>query len=147
MDCGKKKRSSGSLPSIVLDGKESLCRFALLAALSAIDTMMINDKQVIINLISTELLARRAYARERAFEDVFKEEDWKKPRADAKNWRTKVKTDLLVRFDPRMTEQEVLRLPGAEEEVRKEVDRDVAFEKARAKLEKVGQAVELSDLR
>ena len=62
------------------------------------------------------------------------------------NWKTKVKLDLLIWFDPKLMEAEVLRLPGAEEEVRREVDRDVSFEKARVKLEKVGQALDMIDL-
>ena len=119
----------------------------IVASLSAIDSILVTDRIAgMINLVSTELLARKAYARERAFEDCKAEEDWRKPRGDPKGWRSKVKFDLLTRFDPKMTEEEVLRVPGAEDEVRREIDRDVSFEKARSKLEKHGAAIQLQEL-
>ena len=58
-----------------------------------------------------------------------------------------MKFDLLTRFDPKTTEEEdVLRVPGAEDEVRREIDRGVSFEKARTKLEKHGAAFQLQEL-
>ena len=112
------------------------------AALSAADTLLMDGNCDMVNMVLGELLARTAYSRERAFSNVFKEEDWKKPRNAPKDWVTKVKYSELKDWDPRYTESTVLALPAAEEEVRKELDRKATLAKAQTKLDALEPATD-----
>ena len=108
----------------------------ILPRLAALDTVFLLDKtQGAINLVSTEKLARGAYALVQGYRDVHKVEDWK--RSGQKTWKTKVDAEAIKRYDPdKMTAfgepQYVSR--QVEEEVRSEMDRDAQLIKARTKL-------------
>jgi len=89
-----------------------------------------------INCIMLELLARTSYSRERGFEAVCKEDDWKRPRQAQKDWKSKVKYNDIRLWDSRYESPDTFKMPSAEIEVRNEVEREAMIAKSQAKLEK-----------
>ena len=114
-------------------------------ALTSCDTLLLvgptgKGRGAPINSVMLEMLARTAYSRERGFEDVHREEDWKRPKNATKEWISKVKFREINRWDPRYEATETFKIPYAEKEVRAEVEREALILKSAAKLEKNSKA-------
>ena len=62
----------------------------MLSIMEAVDDSILVDERDVINSVAFEKLVRKAYGLERAFEDVHREVDWKRPDGK-KNWVSKVK--------------------------------------------------------
>jgi len=112
----------------------------LVASLSALDTMLMTDREEgLLNRVSVERLARKAYALTRAFRAIKHEADWRRPRGkDGGGWKSKVDWESARRIDPMLAEDMGISIPSVDEEVRKEMDREAALLKARAKLDERG---------
>jgi glutathionylspermidine synthase len=91
------------------------------------DSVMIDEKDV-INSVAFEKLVRRAYGLEKAYEDCYKIEDWKRPDGK-KSWVSKVKWDLCDRYDLRGKSSQTTKVLEADEEARQAMERDAAFMK------------------
>jgi hypothetical protein len=64
------------------------------------DSLFDSDDPDVINSYSLELVMRRLYGFEKAFEFVEGEEGWRPPKGEAaKKWKSKVKWGLLDAFD------------------------------------------------
>ena len=87
-----------------------------------------------INSVSFEKLTRRAYGLEKAYEDCWRAEDWKRPDGK-KTWKSKVKWDLCERYDVRNQSSKATKIPEADEEARGEMERDAAFMKYYSKMQ------------
>ena len=110
----------------------------LIPCMAAIDSMLLQDRAPdAINSISLEKLAKKGYAVQQGCRNVKKESDWRRPKTDNKNWKSKVDFILWQRLDPsRLGDDEQTFLNrDVEEEVRVEMDRDAQLLKARSKLE------------
>ena len=109
----------------------------LVAALSALDAMIMTDRERgLLNRVSVERLARKAYALTRAFRLCHVESDWRRPKGKEGNpWRTKIDWESARRIDPFLAEDAGVNIPSIDEEVRKEMDREASIPKARAKLD------------
>ena len=70
-----------------------------------------------VNYQSTEVLTRRLYGIEKAFELVRKEADWKAPRGAAKSWKSKVQYHLLEEIDLRPLMSNSTAVPAVDAEV------------------------------
>ena len=120
------------------------CHLALdmKTSLESLDTIFLTDwldpdpGTAPINSMMAELLARTPYSRERGFEAVRREEDWKRPKNAAKDWTSKVKFSEIKLWDPRYEASTVFKIPAAEVEVRGEVEREATIAKAQNKLDK-----------
>ena len=113
----------------------------LIAAMSALDAMLMVDRERgLLNRVSVERLARKAYALTRAFRNCVSEADWRKPKNADKAWRSKLDWESARRIDPPLgCEQDgSISIPKVDEEVRKEMDREATILKARAKLDERG---------
>ena len=71
-----------------------------------------------INYRSTEVLCRRIYAIEKAFEEVSRESDWKAPKQAPKNWKSKILYHLLDEIDARALMATTTVVPAVDAEVR-----------------------------
>jgi hypothetical protein len=112
----------------------------IIAVLSALDAMMLVDKQEgMLNLVSTERLCRKAHGLMKAYDKVKCLADWQKPKAAGQNWKPKTCWEEARRIDPalRMMDTSVS-IPKAEEEIRKAMERDASILKAKSKLEERG---------
>ena len=109
----------------------------LVAALSALDAMIMTDRERgLLNRVSVERLARKAYALTRAFRLCHVESDWRRPKGkEGNSWRTKIDWELARRIDSFLAEDAGVNIPSVDEEVRKEMDREASILKARAKLD------------
>ena len=110
-------------------------------ALACIDRLLIEDRAPgLINLVTLEYLARKAYAVEIGFANVRNEKDWRRP-SGAKDWVTKVDWDLIYRVDPNMASDaakgEYLR--EVREELKAGMARDADFLKLKAKVGERGK--------
>ena len=82
-----------------------------MAALAAIDSIMITDREpAALNKVSVEKLSRKAYALVKAFENVRCEADWKRPRGDAKNWKSKIDWGAAKKLDPALKDDHLMRM-------------------------------------
>ena len=100
----------------------------MVSLMEAIDDAVIREEHDVINSLSFEKLVRRAYGLEKAFEDVQREEDWRRP--DGKKlWQSKVKWDLCDRYDLRNANKLGTRIADADEEAKRAMERDAAFHK------------------
>ena len=80
-----------------------------------------------LNYQSIEMLCRRIYAIEKAFEAVEKESDWKAPRNAGKTWKSKVAYHMLDEIDLRsLMGGDKASIRGVDEEVRERL-RDKAL--------------------
>ena len=61
--------------------------------MEAVDDSIFSDNLDVINSVAFEKLVRRAYGLERAYENCWKIEDWRRPDGK-KNWTSKVQWDL-----------------------------------------------------
>eukprot|EP00969_Alexandrium_andersonii_P117172 5181857-Alexandrium_andersonii.AAC.1 len=77
--------------------------------MEAVDDSIMHDERDVINSVAFEKLIRRAYGLERAYEDVFGEEDYRRPDGK-KQWASKVKWDLCDRYDVRGLAQKATRI-------------------------------------
>ena len=87
---------------------KSSIRSEVLLAARAIDAL-VEDRSGAdtINLFVLELLARRLYTFEKAFEAVTEERDWRLPKGqEAKGWRSKVKWSMLDIYDIQALEKD-----------------------------------------
>ena len=100
----------------------------MVSIMDAIDDMVFGTLRGFLNQISTEKLVRRAYGLEKAFENVHREEDWRRP--DGKtSWSTKVKWGLCDRYDLRGHGLKPTSISHVDEEARRSMERDAAFYK------------------
>ena len=107
----------------------------LVAVCSAMDSMIMSDTESgLLNKVGFERLARKAYGIVQAFRKVETRSDWLKPKSAANNWKSKVDWNAARQYDPALRTTGVPTVTGAEEEVRKEQEREAALLKARAKL-------------
>jgi hypothetical protein len=58
-----------------------------------------------INLPVLELLTRTMYSRYKGFEHITSEDQWRKPRNAANNWKSQVDFEKMMRLDPRLGQQ------------------------------------------
>jgi hypothetical protein len=109
----------------------------LVPTMSAIDSLMLEDELPdFINHIGTEKLAKRALGIVTAFTQIRREADWKRPSGGAKDWVSKVDWISARRIDPNLADTDLaFQNRALEEEVRKEMDREVRLLKVRNKLE------------
>jgi hypothetical protein len=114
----------------------------LVASLSALDTMIMTDREKgLLNRVSVERLARKAYALARAFRLCQTEADWRRPKGkDGNSWKTKIDWESARRIDPMLGDDGLITIPSVDEEVRKEMDREASLLKARAKLDARGSS-------
>ena len=112
----------------------------LIATLGAIDTMLMHDRTPgLLNLTSTERLARKAYGLAKAFQPVKGKDCWSRPKGkEGGSWRSKLDWETARRFDPFLTQEPGVTLMAADEEARKEIERDASILKAKNKLEERG---------
>lgn len=89
----------------------------------AVDGSLVGDDRDVLNLVAFEILCRRDHELGRAYEEVWKKEDWRRPegRGAAKGkWRSPVKWGLCVQYD----------LNGlVDAKAQESVHRDTAFHK------------------
>lgn len=70
-----------------------------------------------INLFVLELLCRRLYSFEKAFEQVTEESHWRCPKGEAgKRWKSLVKWNMLDLYDIQSLERDNTALPGVDDE-------------------------------
>ena len=81
----------------------------MISIMEEVDDSVLMDQKDVINSLAFEKLVRRAYGLERAFEDVHKESDWKRPDGK-KTWTSKVKWDLCDRYDMRDLNMKAVRV-------------------------------------
>ena len=118
----------------------------LMAALSALDAILLVERcPGSLNRVSTEKLARKAYAFYVAFHGVRRQADWKKPKGDqGKAWKSKIDWEAAKRYDHTLTDDEIITISGAEAEVRREMERDALMLKMKSKLEeRAGSGIQL----
>ena len=106
--------------------------------MEAIDDAVIREEHDVINSPSFEKLVRRGYGLEKAFEDVQREEDWRRP-AGKKLWQSKVKWDLCDRYDLRNANKLGTRIADADGEAKRAMERDAAFHKWYSKAQEAQQ--------
>ena len=103
--------------------------------MEAIDDSLITDHRDVINSVAFEKLCRRAYGLERAFENVWCEEDYRRPEtAKGKQWKSKVQWDLCGQYDVRSLALKGTRVSIADQEARENMERETAFNKYYLKL-------------
>ena len=98
----------------------------MISIMEAVDDSILMDQRDVINSLAFEKLIRRAYGLERAFEDCWKESDWKRPDGK-KTWTTRVKWELCSRYDTRALNMRSARVAAADEEAKQAMERDAAF--------------------
>ena len=89
----------------------------MITIMEAVDDAIITDEKDVINSVSFEKLTRRAYGLEKAHEDCWRAEDWKRPDGK-KQWKSKVKWDPCERYDVRNQSSKATKIPDADEEAR-----------------------------
>ena len=110
----------------------------MLSIMEAVDDSVLQDDRDVNNSVAFEKLIRRAYGLERAFEDCWCEDDYRRPEG-RKTWTSKVKWDLCDRYDLRGHSLRGTRLPDADEEAKKAMERDAAFYKYYTKATETGK--------
>ena len=105
-------------------------------ALACVDRLLIEDRTPgLVNLVTLEYLARKAYAVEVGFAHVKSEGDWRRP-SGKKEWVTKVDWGMIYRIDPNLatdaTKGEYLR--EVREELKAGMSRDADFLKLKTKV-------------
>ena len=111
----------------------------LIATCSAMDSMILTDMENgLLNKVGFERLARKAYGLVQAFKLVQGRNDWMKPKSAPQGWKSKVDWSAARQYDPSFRSEGVPIVMGAEEEVRKEQEREAALLKARSKLAEHG---------
>ena len=109
---------------------------AMVDAMACIDRLLLEDRPPgLINLVSLEHLARKAYAIETAFEKCYLASDWQRPKNAGKEWSSKVDWDLMARIDPSMSHQFMGGdfMKNVRDEVKREMLVDIDFAKVRNK--------------
>ena len=96
------------------------------------DTALLYDNANILNMASFEILARRCYGLEKAFELCTANDDWK----DEK--RKKVRMHLLDKYDLYAIMSTGTSVPAADQEVKKEMEVQAQFNKYLHKVEEDG---------
>ena len=84
---------------------------------------------------AVEVMCRRIYGLIKAFEEVNEEADWKMPRGGPKNWKSKVKWQLLKEYDVQSLESSEWDIPEADQEVSDRLQRKALFAKHLSKVE------------
>jgi len=111
----------------------------LIATCSAMDAMIMTDTEAgLLNKVGFERLARKAYGLVQAYKSVQNKNDWLKPKSANDKWRSKVDWNAARQYDPSFRTEGVPTVLGAQEEVRKEQEREAALLKAKAKLAEHG---------
>ncbi len=86
----------------------------ILSIMEAVDDSVITDERDVINSVAFEKLCRRAYGLERAFENVWCEDDHKRPESQkGKSWKSKVQWDSCGALGPQGSLQRTRRLGRA----------------------------------
>ena len=111
----------------------------MLSIMEAVDDSILQDDRDVINSVAFEKLIRRAYGLERAFEDCWLEEDYRRP-GGKKQWNSKVKWGLCDRYDLRGFSSRGTRISEADEEAKKAMERDAVFYKYYSKQAEAGKA-------
>lgn len=115
------------------------CTFtkAMSDALTCADRLLLEDRAPdLVNSVSLEYLARKAYGIELAFGACRTEADWRKPKQAGKEWQSKVDWDLLHRTDPGDTSQGFTGdyMREVQDEVAAGMRRDAELAKAKIKI-------------
>ena len=85
----------------------------ILTIMEAVDDGITHSDYDVINAVAFEKLYRRAYELERAYEDCWRTEGWKRP--DGKRqWKSKVKWDLCDRYYVRSQHNRATKLTEAD---------------------------------
>ncbi len=116
-------------------------------ALGCVDRLMLEDRpKDLVNLVSLEHLARKAYGVEVAFDKCQGEGDWRKPKNAAKDWSSKVDFDMMARVDPSMSPQFMggEYMKSVRDEVKREMLIDIDFAKVRNKAQQNGAIRDLA---
>ena len=100
----------------------------MLSIMEAVDDAVLGSEADVINTISFEKLARRAYGLERAYETVHQDSDWRRPQG-AKSWSSTAQWSLCERYDVRGASGLGPRVIKADEEVRQQMEKDALFHK------------------
>ena len=103
--------------------------------MEAIDDSLVTDDRDVINSVAFEKLTRRAYGLERAYENCWSEEDWRRPEsAKGKTWKSKVQWDLCDQYDVRNLALKATRVSAADQEARENMEKETAYNKYYMKL-------------
>ena len=103
----------------------------MVSIMDAVDDLVFGDSSGFLSHVSTEKLVRRAYGLEKAFEDVHRESDWRRP-GGKKPWSSKVRWDLCSKYDLRVRVVKASSALGVEKVVAKDAAFYKYFDKARA---------------
>ena len=111
----------------------------IVSILEFFDRLMFVDRvEGFINWPSSEYMLRRAYGLELAFGKCRNKHDWNRGTSAPKTWKSKVDWGAARQYDPSFRLEGAPIVSGAEEEVRKEQEREAALLKARSKLAEHG---------
>ena len=106
------------------------------ATLKALDVIFLEERESgAINRLSVERLAKKALGLIKAYGGVNRLEDWKRQKNAGKDWKSKVNWAEAKRYDPQLTQEEVMRIESNESEVRKKMEQDALLLKVKLKLE------------
>ena len=107
----------------------------MLSIMEAVGDSIVTDQRDVINSVAFEKLTRRAYGLERAYENCWTEEDWKRPdSARGKAWKSKVQWDLCDQYDVRGQSQKGTRVAVAYQEAKESMEREASFMKYYSKM-------------
>ena len=99
------------------------------------DVLMIDEPiPEFVNAISVEKMCKKAYGIMTAYGEVRAVSDWKRPAGNSK-WTSKVNWDKAKFINPDLVQEEVLHIPGVEDEVRGVMDREAQMMKIQTKLQ------------
>jgi hypothetical protein len=113
----------------------------IVAGLSAVDTMVIIDRTPgLLNQVGFERLCRKTFGLIRAFEGCKTVSDWSRPKGkEGSSWKSKVDWDAARRVDPFLKVQDLtIRVPSAEEEIRRGMTQEAEILRARKGLLEAG---------
>eukprot|EP00972_Heterocapsa_arctica_P038045 5600546-Heterocapsa_arctica.AAC.1 len=78
---------------------------------------MTDREKGLLNRVSVERLARKAYALARAFRLCQTEADWRRPKGkDGNSWKTKIDWESARRIDPMLGDDGLITIPSVDEE-------------------------------
>jgi hypothetical protein len=105
----------------------------------AVDALISGTNDNSINEYPIELLMRRLYGFEQAFNLVYVEKDWKPPRDESsrKGWKSKVNWGLMELYDLHALEGEVNSLPSVDAEAASVAETQRRFENYATQLNSV----------
>ena len=103
------------------------------------DAMIMTDTESgLLNKVGFDRLARKAYGLVQAYRVVQNKGDWLKPKSAPQSWKSRVDWNAARQYDPSFHLEGVPVVVGAQEEVRKEQEREATRLKAKAKLAEHG---------